>query len=171
MDSSQFTTELVQFTGVEAQIQSNGSLTQLIQLAQGNAVMQSTQLVGKQVQVDSKQLTLQNGQASVSFTAPTAGTAQIAVTTAAGVPVYTSTIDNTQGANTWKWNGQGGNGVTEPDGAYTVSVQQVGAGGTTTSLPFTVGGTVTGVQQQGGTVEIELGQLSVGVGSLASVQN
>jgi flagellar basal-body rod modification protein FlgD len=61
--------------------------------------------------------------------------------------------------------------VTEPDGAYTVSVQQVGAGGTTTSLPFTVGGTVTGVQQQGGTVEIELGQLSVGVGSLASVQN
>src|SRR3979409_1060536 len=42
MDSNQFTTELVQFTSVEQQINTNSNLTQLIQLTQASQGEQSS---------------------------------------------------------------------------------------------------------------------------------
>src|ERR1700733_9299991 len=46
MDTNQFTNELVEFSGVEQQINTNSSLTQLIQLTQSGQVEQSASLVG-----------------------------------------------------------------------------------------------------------------------------
>ena len=51
MDTNQFTTELVQFSSVEQQINTNTSLTQLIQLTQAGEVMQASAMTGKQVTV------------------------------------------------------------------------------------------------------------------------
>ena len=51
MDANSFTQELVQFSGVEQQINTNTSLTQLIQLTQQDGLLQSSSLVGKQVAV------------------------------------------------------------------------------------------------------------------------
>ncbi len=169
MDSSTFTTELVQFAGVEQQIGTNSNLTQLISLAQGGAVMQSAQLLGKQVDVTSPQMVLQNGSGTVDYTAQAAGPVTIAVANAQGAPLYQATVNATQGSNSWTWNGQSVSGATMPDGAYTVTVTG-NAGGGATALPFTVRGTVTGVQQSGSSVQLELGPLSVGVSSLTSVQ-
>src|SRR2546421_564140 len=42
LDTNQFTTELVQFASVEQQINTNSSLTQLIQLTQAGEVMQGS---------------------------------------------------------------------------------------------------------------------------------
>ena len=47
MDTNAFTTELVQFSSVEQQINTNTSLTQLIQLTQGGEVMQASAMTGK----------------------------------------------------------------------------------------------------------------------------
>jgi flagellar basal-body rod modification protein FlgD len=170
MDSNQFTTELVQFAGVEQQISTNSSLAQLIQLAQGSAVVQSAQLLGRQVDVASGKLVLQNGSATIDFTAPSAGPVTVAVLGAAGQPLYQATVNAAQGSNTWSWRGQTANGTTMPDGAYTVSVTTAGDG-SATALPFSVRGTVTGVQQNGNSVDLQLGPLSVGVQALTSVQN
>lgn len=171
MDSSQFTTELVQFSGVEQQINTNSNLTQLIQLAQGSAVEQSSQLLGKHVQATSSQLALQQGTSQVDFTALTSGPVAIAVTDSSGNPLYSATVNANQGANTWTWNGQTGSGATEPDGAYTVSVNAVAADGSTTALPFTIVGTATSVQQQGSSVTVQLGALPVNMSAVQSVTN
>ena len=171
MDSSQFTTELVQFSGVEQQINTNSNLTQLIQLAQGSAVEQSSQLLGKHVQATSSQLALQQGASQVDFTALTSGPVAIAVTDNSGNPLYSATVNANQGANTWTWNGQTGSGATEPDGAYTVSVNAVAADGSTTALPFTIVGTATSVQQQGSSVTVQLGALPVNMSAVQSVTN
>ena len=72
MDTNQFTTELVQFSSVEQQINTNTSLTQLIQLTQAGEVMQGSNMVGKQVTVQSDHVPLQNGKGTVTFTAPSA---------------------------------------------------------------------------------------------------
>ncbi len=53
MDSNQFTQELVEFSGVEQQINTNSSLTQLIQLTQAGELMQGSTLDGKQLTVQS----------------------------------------------------------------------------------------------------------------------
>lgn len=171
MDSSQFTTELVQFTGVEAQIQGNSSLTQLIQLAQGGTALQASQLIGKTVQVTSNQLSLQSGTATVNFTAPSAGPAAIAIYSTAGQRLFDTVVNANAGANSFTWNGQTASGATMPDGTYNVAVEGATSGGGAAALPFTVQGTVTAAQQSNGAVNLDLGNLSVGLAALSSVAN
>ena len=171
MDSSTFTTELVQFAGVEQQISTNSNLTQLIQLTQDDTTVQSTQLVGKQVEVTSSQLSLQNGSSTIAFNAPTNEQAAITVSDANGNQLYTTTVAASAGSNSHTWNGQTSAGNTEPDGAYTVTVAGIGSDGTTSTLPFAVIGTVTGVQTNNGTVNIALGQLSVNMTAVTAVAN
>ncbi len=171
MDSGQFTTELVQFAGVEQQISTNSNLTQLIQLTQDNTTVQSAQLVGKHVQATSTQLSLQNGGAAVQFTAPSAEPVTVTVSNSSGTQLYTGTTSATQGVNTWTWNGKTSAGVTAPDGAYTVSVVASAPDGRTSALPFTIGGTVTGVRTSGGVVTVNLGGLGINMTSVTSVGN
>jgi flagellar basal-body rod modification protein FlgD len=169
MDSNAFTSELVQFSSVEQQINTNNSLTQLIQLTQAGEVMQSSAMVGKQVTVQSSALALQNGKATVNFTTPAAEPVTIVVSDSTGNQVATASMTATSGNNTWNWNGAGSSGGTLPDGSYHVTVNATDAGGTTTSLPFTVTGTATGVQNASTGLTLELGALSVPFSSVTSV--
>lgn len=171
MDSNAFTTELVQFSGVEQQINTNSNLQQLIGLMQGNNVLQSSQIIGKTVQATSNQLSLQQGSAQIQFNDPNAGPVQIAITNSQGVPVATQTVSASQGANTWTWNGQGADGVSEPDGSYGVTVNAVAADGSTSALPFTISGKVTAVQQQGSAVQVQLGSLLLNMSAVTGVGN
>jgi len=169
LDTNQFTTELVQFTGVEQQINTNTSLGQLIQLTQGGEVVQSAALLGKQVQVADHDLSLQNGAAKIGFTAPTAGTAQIVVTDAKGNQLATANVATTGGANTWTWNGATQGGGQAADGAYSVAVTSTNADGSSATLPYTVIGTATGVVTDGSIVQLQLGGLTVPFSEVRSV--
>jgi flagellar basal-body rod modification protein FlgD len=169
MDSSQFTSELVQFSSVEQQINTNSSLGQLIQLTQAGDLTQASSMLGSQVTATSSQVPLQNGKASLSFTAPSAEPVAIAVYNSTGTQVLDTAINATQGSNTWNWNGQNAAGTTEPDGAYTVAVMGQGSTGTPTALPFTITGTATGVSSTSNAVSLNLGTLSVPFTAVTSV--
>jgi flagellar basal-body rod modification protein FlgD len=169
MDANQFTSELVQFTGVEAQINTNTSLSQLISLTQASTVVQSTQLVGKHVSATSNDLTLQNGSANIAFSVSTAEPVTIAVSDTNGNKLYETTMQAAAGSNTWTWNGQTLYGTTASDGAYAVSVTTTDSSGNATALPFTISGTATGVAQNGSTVDLLLGGLTVDASSVVSI--
>jgi flagellar basal-body rod modification protein FlgD len=168
MDTQSFTTELVQFTGVEQQVATNSSLSQLIQLTQADQVMQSSAVVGKSVSVQSSQLTLQSGKAALDYNTQAAEPVQITVTDSSGNTLYSQAVTATAGANTWTWNGQTSSGAQTPDGAYNVTVT---TGTAKTAVPFTVEGTVTGMQDSSGTVSLQLGLLTVPMTSLTSMSN
>ncbi len=123
MDSNQFTQELVSFSGVEQQINTNNSLTSLIQLTQAGQVMQGASLAGKQVQVTSTQIPLQGGTGSVQFNTPTGEPVAIAITDRAGNLLRTASINSQAGANTWSWDGTSNSGAQLPDGAYNIAVE------------------------------------------------
>jgi flagellar basal-body rod modification protein FlgD len=172
MDSNEFTSELVQFSSVEQQINTNTSLTQLIQLTQAGEVMQSSAMVGKQVSVQSTDLALQNGSAGVNFTAPAAEQAMISITSDSGTKILDTVVNATKGSNTWTWNGEDASGNTMPDGTYTVAVTGVNADGSTSALNYTVTGTATGVQTDGSSsLTLQIGALSVPFSSVRSVNN
>ncbi|HET6184200.1 MAG TPA: flagellar hook capping FlgD N-terminal domain-containing protein [Acetobacteraceae bacterium] len=172
LDSNQFTQELVEFSGVEQQISTNNSLTQLIQLTQSGELMQAAAMTGKQVQVQSSQIPLQNGQGSVRFTLAAAEPVAIAIANAAGTVVKTAIVSGQAGANTWTWNGQTDAGTQLPDGAYQISVYGAGANGNTAPVPFTVGGTVTGTTSSSTNgLQLQLGAESVGFGAVQSMGN
>lgn len=171
LDTNQFTTELVQFSSVEQQINTNSSLTQLIQLTQGGAVLQSSAMLGKTVTVSSDHVPLQSGKGQVNFTATAAGPMTITVSDASGKTLRSATLDAVRGDNTWTWDGTDNGGGSVADGSYKVSVTAPpsGTGAATTAVPFTVTGTATGVTKSGSTLDLELGALSTDFSNVRTV--
>ena len=171
MDSSQFTTELVQFSGVEQQINTNTNLAQLVSLTQAGNISQASSMLGAKVSATSTQLPLQNGSAALSFTAPSAGPVTIAVSDANGDNLYDASVNASAGANNWTWNGTDSSGQTLPDGAYNVAVTRTAADGSATAVPFTVSGIATSVDSQSNTLTLNLGAVSVPFTAITSVNH
>jgi flagellar basal-body rod modification protein FlgD len=169
LDTSQFTSELVEFTGVEQQINTNASLTSLIQATQGTEVIQATAISGKPVVVTSPDLSLQSSAASINYTTTSAEPVTITVSNSAGTAIKTDQVTSTAGANTWSWNGTSDSGVQEPDGSYAVTVSGTNAAGAAAALAFTVNGTATGVTNTNGAVNLNIGAVSVGFTDVVSV--
>ncbi|MGE0418017.1 MAG: flagellar hook assembly protein FlgD [Acetobacteraceae bacterium] len=171
MDTNQFTSELVQFSSVEQQIATNTNLTKLIELTQGGEVMQASAMIGRQVMLESDHLPLQGSKGTVQFTAATAGPVQISISTDAGTKLRDVTVAATAGPNVWTWDGKNANGTPVADGSYKISVVSSGANGAAAALPFTVGGTATGVLNQNGSVQLQVGPQSVAFSAVRSVAN
>lgn len=169
LDTNQFTSQLVQFASVEQQINTNRSLGQLINLTQSGQVIQSSAMVGRRVEVASDQLALQNGSATVKFTAPAQGPVNVAVYAANGSKIADGLVNASAGSNEWSWNGRNGSGTLMRDGAYRVAVTGSNADGTARALPFTVVGTATGVAQQDNAVKLQMGGLTVDFSAVKSV--
>ncbi|HTZ71107.1 MAG TPA: flagellar hook capping FlgD N-terminal domain-containing protein [Acetobacteraceae bacterium] len=172
MDSNSFTTELVQFTGVQQQVATNTSLSQLISLQQTSQVLQSSTLVGHQATVSSNEIALQNGSGEVSFTGTAGQQVAVAVVNSSGLPIMNATLTAAAGTNTWQWNGTDNTGAAVPDGAYRVAVEAAPAGGgAAVALPFSVVGTTTGVSSNGTTTMLDMGALSVPLSAVESVSS
>ncbi len=169
LDTNQFTSELVQFSSVEQQINTNSSLSQLIQLTQAGDLIQGSSMLGSQVQVSSSQIPLQSGKGTVQFTTQTAEPVAIAVYGPTGQQIYDAALTSTPGANTWTWNGTDSSGNPVPDGAYKIAVIGANPDGSTAAIPFTVGGTVTGVTNSNNAVQLQLGGLAVPFSSVQSL--
>lgn len=168
-NTDQFTTELVQFTGVQEQVNANNSLNQLISLQQGSQVLQSSDLVGHHATVSSSQITLQNGQGELTFSAQAGEPIVIAVVDSSGNPIRDTTLTASAGTNSWQWDGTDNNGNRVPDGAYRVAVDTASTTGVPTPVTFSVVGTTTGVSTNGTNTQLQLGALSVGLASLQAI--
>jgi flagellar basal-body rod modification protein FlgD len=58
-----------------------------------------------------------------------------------------------------------------PDGAYKVTVTALGVSGSVSQVPFTVTGTATSVVNNAGTVQVQLGGLTLPFSAVDSVGN
>ncbi len=173
LDTNEFTSQLVQFASVEQQINTNSSLTQLIQLTQSGELLQAGSVVGHQVRIQSDHIPLQGGTGQVQFTAPTAEPAAIAIYSDSGQKIREVAVNASAGTNTWTWDGTDDAGNTVPDGSYRIAVIGANTDGSTSALPFTVTGTATGVQtaSSGNGVQLQLGALSVDFSAVRSFVN
>lgn len=171
MDTNEFTSELVQFASVEQQINTNTSLTQLIQATQGSEVMQASSITGKSVTVNSDHLALQDGKGTIQFTASAAEQVAIGIYSDSGAKLYDTTMTAKKGSNTWTWDGSDSSGHSLPDGSYKVAVIGANADGSTSALTFSVIGKATGVQNTSNGVQLQVGGLSVDFSKVQSVAN
>jgi len=169
LDTNQFTQQLVQYSTVEQQINTNTNLTTLIDLNRASSLYQASAMVGHQVGITSSQLALQDGAASLRFTLGTAQPVEIAISDASGAALYKGTVQGNAGSNAWTWNGVNSSGKSLADGAYTVSV--TAAAGSKAAVPFTVLGRATGITMSGTTPVLSLGQLGVPMSAVQSIVN
>jgi flagellar basal-body rod modification protein FlgD len=152
MDTNQFTSQLVQFTGVAEQINANTTLGQILTSTQAQQLTQASNIVGDRVSFTGGTLPLQNETAQVNFQTQAAGPVQIAVVDSNGTTVQTQTVNAAAGANTWTWDGTSSDGTRLPDGTYNVAVTANG-----TAVPFQSVGTVTGAEQLNQAVQLQFG--------------
>jgi flagellar basal-body rod modification protein FlgD len=167
MDTNAFTSQLVQYASVEQQINANSNLTKLIQATQSNTLLQSSSLVGKQVDVLNDHLALQNGSAALHFDTDKPETVNIGVYSASGTKLLQTTVQTQAGTNNWTWDGRDSQGNQLPDGSYKVAVVDPSG----TALATTITGTVTGLQRSSDAVSVSLGSLQTDVATIQSVVN
>lgn len=168
MSSDSFTSELVQFAGTEQQVQTNAKLSSLISLNESSQLSSGSQWIGQTASATSTTLPLQNSSASLSFSATQGQTVAIAVSDSSGKIVKTDTGAAASSTNTWTWNGTDNSGTKLADGAYSVSVKTIDSTGTTSDLPFTIKGTVTGVHKGASDLEVEMGRASIPLSSITN---
>jgi flagellar basal-body rod modification protein FlgD len=164
MDTNQFTSQLVQFTGVAEQINTNATLGQILTSSQTQQLSQASGIVGDKVAFTGGALPLQNHTAQVNFQTDGAGPVQIAVVNSNGATGQTQTITAVSGANTWTWDGTTNDGAQLPDGAYTIAVTANG-----TAVPFQSVGTVTGAEQVNQVVQLQFGGAAVPYSQVVSL--
>jgi flagellar basal-body rod modification protein FlgD len=145
LDTNQFTQQLVQFAGVEQQMNMNTQLQTLVSLQQTAQNSQALGFVGKTVTVNGTTAPLTNGQAQWTFNPPSPATATFTVSDSTGQTVFSKTGTVQPGTQAFNWNGLDSSGRQWADGNYTLTVTAVGANGQSVAIPTTVTGMVNSV--------------------------
>ena len=165
LDTNQFTSQLVQFSGVEQQINTNASLTKLIQATQSSTLLQSSALVGQTIEVSGDQVSLQGGKATLHFQSTSAQPVAIGIYAPSGVKLADAAVAGSTGTNSWTWDGTDSSGRKLPDGAY----KAVAFAADGSALPITAIARATGVQKVGDNMKVQLGGLQADFGTVQSV--
>lgn len=169
MSTDSFTSELAQFAGVEQQVETNTNLASLITATQNSELEQSQSLVGNTATATSSKITLDDGSASLTFSAASTQNVAIAVSDSSGTIVKTDTLTPTSGTNTWTWDGLSDSGSTEPSGTYSVAVVQAASDGTTSTLSTQTTGTITGVTKGTNGVDVTIGGVSTSLDDVSAI--
>ncbi|MGB5092762.1 MAG: flagellar hook capping FlgD N-terminal domain-containing protein [Parvibaculum sp.] len=146
MKSDEFTSQLVQYSSVEQQIQSNTNLETLI----ATSLMQNSNsaigLIGKEVEGAGTGATLKEGQANWSYNLATeAPTTTLEVVNSDGATVYSQEVEGDEGANTFAWDGKNLSGTDQPEGTYFLRITALAADGKSVAADTKTTGIVTNV--------------------------
>jgi flagellar basal-body rod modification protein FlgD len=172
MDSTQFTQQLVQMTGVQQQLYSNDLLNQLVSNT-GTGMSDAVSVIGREVTAASDKAIVTNGEAKWSYNlGKTAASVKIEVLDSNGKTVAVSSPTNVAaGDQTFTWNGTDLGGVQRPDGGeFRLRITPVDSGGATITSKVFQRGIVTAVEQVDGQPVLSLGSARVPWSTVTSVR-
>ena len=171
MDSNQFTQQLVQFSQVEQQIETNTNLDSLIKQGTSMAGSYATAYLGKAVSVTNGQASLASGGANWSYTLGAAASeGSLTITNQSGRVVYTGPIpEKGAGSHAFAWDGKDNNGNALTDGAYKLTVAAKAADGSTVSSAVASAGIVNQIDMTSGAPVFVIGNMNVTLAEIAAV--
>ena len=170
MDSNQFTQQLVEFSQVEQQINTNDNLKSLISLGQSRSNADAVGYLGRAVTISNGKGSLQDGSASWNYVlGATAANNTITITNAAGRVVYTGDGEKGSGAHSFTWNGKDQAGNQLPDGTYQMTLNATDSAGSAVQTAIATSGIVTEVDLSGSEPMLMLGSLPVKISEVTSV--
>jgi flagellar basal-body rod modification protein FlgD len=142
LDTNQFTQQLVQFAGVEQQINMNQQLTTLVAMQKATQATSAMSFLGSTATVDGDTTKLTNGTAVWTFAADKPANATINIKSANGQVAYSGAYPLNAGQQNFQWDGRDSGGTKWPDGDYTLSITAKDASGATVAVSSEVRGTV-----------------------------
>ena len=171
MDTTTFTTQLVQFSQVEQSIRQNTNLETLIQMQQNSQAANAVNYIGKTVEMSNDTVGLVNGEGTITYTLPQqAARTIISIYNQSGSLVAQQEGENDQGDHVFKWNGASNSGTKMTDGTYYVTVSAQDAAGKSIDTTGRVIGEVSKVDYTGGTVLLTVNGLQLPLAQLATVR-
>jgi flagellar basal-body rod modification protein FlgD len=172
MDSNTFTQQLVMYSQVEQQIDTNNNLQTLIGQGTTSASATAATYLGKKVSVTNGNASLTGGTAAWTYNLGTASaTTQLAITDSKGRTVFTANGENTSGDHSFTWNGQDMSGNQLADGTYKLSVTAADSAGSTVTTSVASAGTVSQIDMTSGTPKLVVGNMELGPGDVAAIGN
>jgi flagellar basal-body rod modification protein FlgD len=146
LDTNQFTQQLVEFAGVQQQLNTNDSLATLVSLQQATQATEALSYVGKTATVSGNTATMTNSEAVWAVSVPNASTMDVSIASSTGQTVFTGSYQVAAGNNQpFEWNGMGSDGTQFPDGNYTMTATAKDTAGNTVAVTTAVGGVVSSV--------------------------
>jgi flagellar basal-body rod modification protein FlgD len=146
LDTNQFTQQLVEFAGVQQQLNTNDSLATLVSLQQTAQSTQALGFVGKTAVVDGSTAALTNSTATWELSIPTASTLNVTIANSTGQTVFSGSYNVAAGnSQPFTWNGQGSDGTQMPDGNYTLTATAKDASNNSVAISTQIQGVVSSV--------------------------
>jgi flagellar basal-body rod modification protein FlgD len=172
MDSNTFTQQLVMYSQVEQQINTNDNLKTLISQGTTNASAMAATYLGKKVSVTNGNASLTGGTATWTYNLDTASaTTQLSITDAKGNTVFTANGEITAGDHSFTWNGKDINGNQLADGTYKLTVTAADSGSNKVTSSVASAGTVSQIDMTSGTPKLVVGNMELGLGDIAALGN
>ncbi len=171
LESTEFVTQLVQFSAVEQAIHQRQSLENLVNLQLAWQATNAVGYIGKTIDVSGENVFLKDGAAEIKYTLDEdAGKSTITIRDVGGNVVRELPGDRTKGPHILTWDGRDNDGVALPDGQYSISIaatkgQDIAVGATTT-----YSGVVTAIDSSGGQVLLRVGNARIPIGDVTSVR-
>ncbi|WP_026792491.1 flagellar hook assembly protein FlgD [Pleomorphomonas oryzae] len=148
MDVNSFTQQLVQYSSVEQQIQTNANLKSMMDSMTSSAALQLVNYVGKSVTAYSDTTKMDSGKANwtVNSSAAAPGS-KVTITDENGGVVYQGSVDLKAGNNSFSWDGKGTNGAdySSSTGAFTIAVNGTDTAGKAVTITTEITGKVQAV--------------------------
>ncbi len=170
LDTNEFTAQLVQFAGVEQQINQNAHLETLIEVGKASGVAAMVNLIGKRIEAAGATLPLANGEGRASYTlAEPAAETTLTIVDADGGVVLTRDGETGVGRHDLVWDGLDGDGRSLPDGAYTIEVTARRADGSAIAAATSISGIVTGAASGDDGATLRIGSVEVPMAQVIAI--
>ena len=172
LDTNQFTQQLVEFAGVQQQLNTNDSLATLVSLQQTAQSTQALGFVGKTAVVNGSTATMTNSTATWQLSATSNSTLNISITSGTGQTVFTGNYAMNAGNNQpFTWNGIGSDGTQWPDGSYKLTATAKDSSGNSVAIKTQVEGVVSSVDLTQSPPLLSIGGQTFTVNQIQSIVN
>ena len=172
MDSNQFTQQLVMYSQVEQQIDTNDNLKTLISQGTTNASAMAATYLGKKVSITNGNASLTSGSATWTYNLDAASaTTQLAITDSKGQTVFTTNGETAAGNHSFTWNGKDINGNQLADGTYKLTVTAADSASNKVTSSVASAGTISQIDMTSGTPQLVVGNMELGLGDIAVLGN
>jgi flagellar basal-body rod modification protein FlgD len=172
MDSNTFTQQLVMYSQVEQQIDTNTNLKSLISQSSSSAAATTTGYLGKKVSITNGNAALIAGNANWTYNLTGAAAAtQLDISDSNGKTVFSTTGATGLGNHSLAWDGKDSYGNQLADGSYKLTVTATDLAGGTVASSVASAGTVTQIDMTGGTPKLIIGSMEINLADIAAVAN
>jgi flagellar basal-body rod modification protein FlgD len=172
MESTQFASQLAQYSSLEQLFNVNENLTSLKTTEEDSSRLQALEFIGKEIVAEGDALSLEAGKAVTGqFDLKAAAECTVAISNEEGVAVRRIPMGYLgSGSHTFQWDGRNSAGDAMDPGVYTFQITALNTSGTRVNADTRISGKVTGVNLEGSAVKLYVGDIPVAITEVKDIR-